>query len=119
MSGILSSLADESVLLLGLVTAVMGAIGAGETTTKVVLAAVPLILALLVRRTVSSPSTVLNVAQQAACQTAANLTDKTVGGAGEVTDAATNIVGGVVGSVVKSIGGLVPRLTGQTEGGQF
>lgn len=107
MKRILTSLAEESVLLLGLAAAVCTALGIGEAVKGVVLAAVPLLLAVVVRTIVSSPSTVASVAIEAAVKTAEQLTEKTVGAAGELTGAAGNVAAGVAADVLSTVGGLV------------
>lgn len=109
---ILQSLAGQSVLLLGAVGALCGALGASEAWTKVVLALVPLLLGLVVHQVTSSPSTVARAVTDAATKTAAQLTDKTVGLAGQVTDAAANTATGVATEVIGAVGGLVPKLVG-------
>lgn len=116
MNALLTSLAGESVLLLGLVSAVLAALGVSDAWQKVAAAAVPLVLALLVRQVVVKPATVAAVAEQAAVRTAEQLTDATVGKAGEVTGAAGNVVTGVVNEVIGGVGGLVPKLAARTGG---
>lgn len=107
MKSLLTGLAGESVLLLGLASAVCAALGAPEVWTKVVLAAVPLVLALAVRQVVSSPATVAAAVTDAATKTAEQLTTTTVGAVGAVTAAGEGVVTGVVGEVLNSVGGLV------------
>lgn len=113
MKRLLTSLASESVLLLGLVSTLCVALGISELWMKVVLAATPLVLALMVRMITTNPEGVASAIEQAATETAQNLTVKTVGPAGEVTEPGTNVVTGVIDSVLGTIGGLVPSLTGR------
>lgn len=115
----LTSLADESQLIFTLLAALGAALAIPDLWVKVIVAFAALVLGLLVRHTVSSPSTVVNAVQQAATQTAASLTTKTVGTAGEVTEAAGNVVTGVVSNVLHTVGGLVPTLAKTPEGGQY
>lgn len=110
MGSLFSSLAEESVLLLGLISAICAAVGVPDIWTKVAVAAVPLVLAVLVRQVTTSPKKVAEVATQAALQTAENLTTKTVGAAGEVSDTGLNVATGVVQNVLSTVGGLVGSL---------
>lgn len=103
-------LADESTLLYVLITTVGAALTIPDVWVKVGCAAVALALGLLVRQTVSSPGTVASAVTQAATQTAEQLTEKTVGTAGEVSETGLNVVTGVVDNVLNTVGGLVPKL---------
>lgn len=69
----------------------------------------------LLRSFVSSPATLATVASEAAAQTAAQLTAKTVGAAGEVTETGVNVVAGAVNGVLNEVGGLAGKLTGAKE----
>lgn len=106
MTKLVRSLADESVLLLGLISALCVALGVGEATTTVVLAAVPLALALVVRQVASSPSTVVAVAHK----TAELLTTPIVGPIGMVTEAGNEVVNMVVSDVGGLVGKLAPKV---------
>jgi hypothetical protein len=108
----IKALADESQLVFTLLTVVGAALAIPDVWVKVGVAVAALVIGLLVHQTVSSPSTVANAVQNAALQTAAGLTAKTVGAAGEITDAASNVTTGVVSSVLNDVGGLVSKLTG-------
>lgn len=110
----LTALASESVLLLGLVSALCAAVGVPDTWQKVVVAAVPLILAVLVRQTTSSAKTVARVVEQAALETATQLGTTGVGSVGTLTDkgqevacvAATgvgNTITGLAGSLIRKV----------------
>jgi phenylpyruvate tautomerase PptA (4-oxalocrotonate tautomerase family) len=110
MKGLLSSLAGESVLILGVASALCAALGAPEVWTKVVLAAIPLVLALAVRQVTSSPATVAAAVTDAATKTAEKLTTTTVGAVGSVTAAGEGVVTGVVGEVLGAVGGLAGAL---------
>lgn len=110
MKKLLSSLASESVLLLGLVSTLCVALNIPELWQKVLLAGTPLVLALLVRMVTTNPEGVAAAVEQAATETAQNLTVKTVGPVGEVTETGTNVVTGVVSNVMNTVGGLVPKL---------
>lgn len=101
-------LANESVLLLAVVSAVCVALDLPETWINVVLAIVPLLLALAVRQVTSSPATVVAVATRAATRTAERLADAAVG-AGEVPG---RVVDRTVREVVDGVGGLVGTVTG-------
>jgi hypothetical protein len=103
---ILASLAEESVLLLGLIAAACTALGVGEAVKGVALAAVPLLLAVLVRSITSSPSTVAGIAIEAAVKTAEQLSEGTVGAAGQLTGDAGNLVAAVAADVLSTVGGL-------------
>lgn len=107
MKGLLSSLAGEGVLLLGAAGAICAALGASEAITKVVLAIIPLVIALGVRQVTTSPAGVAKAVTEAATKTAAQLTDTTVGAVGAVTAAGEGVVTGVVGEVLNNVGGLV------------
>lgn len=102
MNKILLALADESVLLMALVTAVLGAVGAGEKSTKVVLAAVPLILAVIVRSVTTKPSTLTEVA----VSTARSLDGRSSGATGTVTTKGED----AINTVVSEVGGLAGKL---------
>lgn len=106
----LKALSKEPQLLYTLLTALGAALAIPDVWVKVAVAAAGLILGLMVRAAVSSPATVAAAVEDAAVQTAQNLTTKTVGAAGEVSSAGSNIVSGVVDNVLNTIGGLVPKL---------
>ena len=110
---IVRALADESVLVLALVSAVAVALDLPEQWQNVVAAAVPLVLALLVRSITTKPSSVAEAVETAAMRTATILTHDTVGVAGSVSDRGGKIVGGVIDSTLDKVGGLVPSLTGR------
>ena len=104
MRALLRGLANESVLLGALVSAVCVALDLPEKWMNVALAAVPLLLAVLVRAVVSSPATVAQVAVDAV----AGVVPATVGAVGQVTQAGAQ----VAETVVESVGGLAGALAG-------
>ncbi len=106
----IKALAREPQLLYTLLAALGAALAIPDVWIKVAVAAVALVLGLLVRQTVSSPATVAAAVEDAATQTAQNLTTKTVGAAGEVSEAGTNVVTGVVDNILSGVGGLVSKL---------
>jgi hypothetical protein len=106
MNNLLRALADESVLVLGLVAALVSAAGASEAWTKVATAAVPLVLAVLVRQVTSAPSTVVEVARQ----TAESLSGSSAGTVGTVTAKGEDVINDVVSGVGGLVGRLAPRL---------
>jgi len=108
----LKVLAKEPQLLYTLLAALGAALAIPDVWTKVAIAAAALVLGLLVRQTVSSPETVASAVEDAAVQTAQNLTAKTVGAAGDVSEAGSNVVSGVVDNVLNNIGGLVSKVRG-------
>lgn len=110
MKGIITGLANESVLLLALVAATTTALDMEEAWQSVMLAAVPLLLALAVRSVTSSPATVAQVAHTAATATATAIDEVTAGVSGEVTEFGQGIADTVADTVVKSVGGLVSVL---------
>lgn len=105
---LLTRLADQSVLLLGLVAALCAALGANEAWTKVATAGVPLLLALLVNQVTSSPTTVTEVARQ----TAESLSAPAAGAAGTITQEGEDVVNTVVGGVGGLVGKLAPKVGG-------
>jgi hypothetical protein len=107
---LIRALSGESVLLLALVSAVCIAVDLPEVWVGVVLAAVPLVLALLVRQVVASPATVVKAVTDAATGAVKQVTQETAGAVGEVTEGASGVVTGVVEDVVGQVGGLVPAL---------
>lgn len=107
MTRLIRALADESVLLLGFVAAVLVAVNANEATTKIVMAAVPLALALLVRMVTTKPSTVTKVAYDVT----ESLSGPSAGAVGTVTKNGEK----VIDMVVSRIGGLVGKLAPRAE----
>jgi len=110
VKSLLRALAGEPVLVLGVVTAVLGALGASEDWQKVAGAVVPLVLALIVRQVVVAPDTAVDAIQKAAMNTAAQLDNTTVGVAGSVTTAGEQIVNNTVTNVASTVGGIVGAL---------
>jgi hypothetical protein len=108
---LIRALSGESVLLLALVSAVCIAVDLPEVWVGVVLATVPLVLALLVRQVVSAPAAVLEATTRAATGVAESLTEVTAGVAGQVTTPALETVNSVVHDTLEMVGGLVPKLT--------
>lgn len=106
MNRLLRSLANESVLVLGLVSAVLAAAGAGEAVTAIALAAVPLVLAVLVREVTTSPATVVEVARR----TAESLSGPSAGAVGTVTGKGQQVINDVVSGVGGLVGKLAPKL---------
>lgn len=102
---IIRALADESVMVLGVVSAFCVAAGFKEDTTAVAVAIVPLILAVLVRMATSSPSTVAKVAYD----TAESLSGPSAGAVGTVTKRGTEIIDSVVSGVGGLVGALAPK----------
>lgn len=102
----LRRLADEATLVYALVAAVGAAVGLGEAWQKIVVAALALLFGLVVRSTTTSPTTLANAVTSAATATASQLTEQTVGAAGELSEAGTNVILGVVDQVAGSVGGL-------------
>lgn len=106
----LKLLAKEPQLLYTLLATLGAAFAIPDVWVKVAVAAAALVLGLIVHQTVSSPATVVNAVQSAAVQTAENLTTKTVGAAGDISEAGSNVVTGVVDNVLSDVGGLVSSL---------
>lgn len=75
-----------------------------------VTAAAAAVLAVVVRQAVVAPDTAVDITQQAAMKTAAQLSNNTVGVAGSVTAAGEQIVTKTVAGVVGAVGGLVGSL---------
>lgn len=105
------ALSNESVLLLGLVATVLTAMNVEKEWADVVQAAVPLVLAMVVRQVTSSPATVAEVAERAAVGTARALTEPIIGAAGLVTEEGQKLAETVARDVVKNVGGLVGVIT--------
>lgn len=77
-----------------------------------IIGVVVVLATVFIHQSVASPSTVATAVSEAATKTAAQLTTSTVGAAGNVTAAGTNVVSGVVNEVLDGVGGVVGRLTG-------
>lgn len=98
-------LRDEAVLIVAALQAALvlaGAFGL-ELSADQIAALVGFfsaVLAVVVRQVVSSPTTVTAKVTDAATRTAEQLTEVTVGEAGQVTEAAGEVVGGVVNQVL-------------------
>lgn len=103
-------LADESALVYAVVTAVGAAVGLPDAWQKVVVAFLALLFGVVVRSVTTSPSTLANAVTSAATATATQLTEQTVGVAGEVSATGSNVVVGAVGSVLNTVGGLAGSL---------
>ena len=110
MNSLLTSLSSQSVLLLGLVSALSIALGVDEKWQQVLLAAVPLILALGVRQVTTSPKTLAKVATQAAVETATQLGTTGVGAVGTLTDKGVDTATTAVSDVLDTVGGVAGSL---------
>lgn len=98
-------LKDEAVLVVAVLQAglVLAAAFGLDLTAEQIAALVGFfsaVLALVVRQVVSSPTTVANVATDAATRTAEQLTEVTVGVAGQVTETASEVVNTAVNSAL-------------------
>lgn len=112
----LTAIANESVALGALVSAICVAIDLPEKWMNVVLAAVPLILGILVRQVTSSPQTVAHAVLESAERTATELGTTTVGAVGTLTERGEAVVSDTAQSVTKGLGGLVGGLAGRILG---
>lgn len=110
MDRLLTSLSSESVLLLGLVSALCAAFGVDERWQQVALAIIPFLLAIGVRQVTTSPETLAKVATQAAVETATQLGSTGVGAVGTLTDKGTDIATTAVSDVLDTVGGVAGSL---------
>lgn len=110
MNSLLTSLSSESVLLLGLVSALCAAFGVDEKWQQVALAIIPFLLAIGVRQVTASPKTLAKVATQAAVETATQLGTTGVGAVGTLTDRGTETATTAVSDVLDTVSGLAGSL---------
>src|ERR1700741_4329300 len=115
MTRLLRPLANEAPLVYALAAAVGAALGLEERWQKVLAAALALLFGLVVRSVTTSPATLADAVTSAATATASQLTDQTVGAAGEMSAAGSNVVVGVVKQVTDAVGGLAGKLAGGTQ----
>lgn len=110
MNSLLTILSSESVLLLGLVSALCAAFGVDEKWQQVALAVIPLVLAIGVRQVTTSPKTLGRVATDAAVETATQLGTTGVGAVGTLTERGTETATTAVSDVLDTVGGLAGSL---------
>lgn len=110
MNSLLTILSSESVLLLGLVSALCAAFGVDEKWQQVALAVIPLVLAIGVRQVTASPKTLAKVATDSALETATQLGTSGVGAVGTLTDKGTDIAVNAVSDVLDTVGGVAGSL---------
>lgn len=106
----LRALSNESVLLAGFISSILVATNVPDSVQEVIMAAVPFILAILVRMVVTSPESLLQATTKAATQTASDIV--TAGPLGQITEDGLRASGDAVTSVIQEVGGLVPTLLG-------
>lgn len=110
MNSLLTSLSSESVLLLGLVSALCAAFGVDEKWQQVALAIIPFLLAIGVRQVTTSPKSLARVATSAAVETATQLGTTGVGAVGTLTEGGTETAVNAVSDVLDNVGGIAGSL---------
>lgn len=110
-------LRSEPALFVGAIQAALAlavAFGLHLSTEQLgaITAAAAAVLAVILRQNVVAPATAVDMTTTAAFNTAAQLTNETVGVAGSVTAAGEQIVNKTVSAVAKSVGGAVGALGG-------